>query len=86
MGQGGGAAVSFRDLTVGRLLTQLAEALPENEALVYSQSNLRWTFRELEAEARLIARGLVGRNAMRTTSVPARSVESGDAGTPAVMS
>ena len=35
----------IRDVTVGRLLTRLAELLPDHEALVYSDRNLRWTFR-----------------------------------------
>ena len=38
----------FRDVTVGQLLTRLAESLPDHEALVYSDRDLRWTFRELE--------------------------------------
>src|SRR5262245_2407441 len=49
----------YRDLPVGALLTRLAEALPDNEALVYADRDLRLTFAELEAEARLIARGLM---------------------------
>ncbi|MGE0131603.1 MAG: AMP-binding protein [Blastocatellales bacterium] len=49
----------YRDVTVGALLTRLAETLPDNEALVYADRNLRLTFAELEAEARLIARGLM---------------------------
>lgn len=49
----------YRDLTVGALLTRLAEAIPDNEALVYSAVGQRWTFAELEAEARTIARGLM---------------------------
>lgn len=49
----------YRDLTVGALLTRLAEAIPDNEALVYSAIGQRWTFAELEAEARTIARGLM---------------------------
>src|SRR5262245_37760111 len=76
MGQGGAAgATSFRDVTVGQLLTRLAVALPDNEALVYR--NLRWTFRELEVEVRLIARGLIAsgiergdRVAVWATNVP----------------
>ena len=67
----------FRDVTVGQLLTQLAIALPDHEALVYSDRNLRWTFRELEGEARLIARGLIAagiergdRAAVWATNVP----------------
>src|SRR6188508_1715111 len=62
----------IRDVTVGGLLTRLAESLPDREALVYLdpthdekpvafrdslRAGLRWTFRELEDEARLIARG-----------------------------
>ncbi|MBY0493141.1 MAG: AMP-binding protein [Cyanobacteria bacterium] len=77
MGRDGGAAVSFRDVTVGRLLTRLAGTIPDREALVYSDRNLRWTFRELEAEARLIARGLIAcgvergdRVAVWATNVP----------------
>lgn len=52
-------ATSFRDVTVGALLTRLAESLPHNEALVYADRNLRLTFADLETEARLIARGLM---------------------------
>jgi fatty-acyl-CoA synthase len=81
MARGGAGEVSntppFRDVTVGRLLTQLARSLPDNEALVYSGLNLRWTFRELEHEARLIARGLIAsgirrgdRVAVWATNVP----------------
>src|SRR5262245_30650024 len=68
---------SFRDLTVGALLTSLAETLPNNEALVYADRDLRLTFAELEAEARLIARGLMAcgvehgeRAALWATNVP----------------
>jgi fatty-acyl-CoA synthase len=55
----------FRDVTVGRLLTQLAASLPGDEALVYADRNLRWSFSELEREARLIARGLIGAGVRR---------------------
>jgi fatty-acyl-CoA synthase len=67
----------FRDVPVGRLLTALADSLPDREALVYSDRNLRWTFRELEVEARVIARGLIAagiergaRVAVWATNVP----------------
>jgi fatty-acyl-CoA synthase len=67
----------FRDLTVGQLLTALAQSLPDSEALVYCDRDLRWTFRDLESEARLIARGLIGagvergdRVAVWATNVP----------------
>ncbi len=49
----------FSDVTVGDLLTQLARALPSNEALVYV-GGPRYTFDQLEREARTIARGLRG--------------------------
>jgi fatty-acyl-CoA synthase len=48
----------YRDLTVGQLLTRLAEDLPDREALVYADGP-RYTFRELESEARTIALGLM---------------------------
>jgi fatty-acyl-CoA synthase len=49
---------SYRDLTVGDLLTHLACALPEQPALLY-EDGPRYTFADLEHEARLIARGLI---------------------------
>ena len=48
----------YRDVTVGELLTRLAAALPDNEALVYDTAP-RYTFAALEREARVIARGLI---------------------------
>ena len=58
-------------------MTQLAAALPDREALVYPDRDLRWTFRQLEDEARLIARGLIAagvergdRVAVWATNVP----------------
>ena len=49
---------SYRDVTVGHLLTDLAAALPGNPALLY-ESSPRFTFAELEREANTIARGLI---------------------------
>jgi fatty-acyl-CoA synthase len=70
-------AKGYRDLTVGALLTRLAADLPDREALVYADRNLRLTFAELETEARKVARGLmacgVGRGervALWATNVP----------------
>jgi fatty-acyl-CoA synthase len=67
----------YRDLPVGALLTRLAEALPDHEALVYADRGLRITFAQLEAEARMIARGLMAcgvergeRVALWATNVP----------------
>src|SRR5688500_11217873 len=68
---------SIRDVTVGALLSQLAETLPDRDALVYAHTGRRWTFHTLNEEARLIARGLmahgVGRGdrvAVWATNVP----------------
>lgn len=67
----------YRDTTVGKLLTLLAQSIPNNEALIYSDRHLRLTFAELEAETRLIARGLMAcgvqrgeRVAVWATNVP----------------
>src|SRR5438132_435443 len=66
----------FRDLTVGDLLTRLAAALPDAEALVYTHGP-RYTFAALEQEAREVARGLIAsgvepgdRVAVWATNVP----------------
>src|SRR6476469_9168919 len=55
----------FRDVTVGALLSRLAESLPSREALVYSDRGLRYTFQQLDAEARLVARGLIASGVQR---------------------
>ena len=64
-----------RDLPVGALLTHLARVLPDREALVYP--SVRYSFAELEQEARLVARGLMAvgvepgeRVALWATNVP----------------
>jgi fatty-acyl-CoA synthase len=68
---------AFRDVTAGALLTHLAQTLPDYEALVYADRDLRLTFAQLETEARLIARGLMAcgvrrgeRVALWATNVP----------------
>jgi len=48
----------YRDVTLGDLLSRLAAALPDREALVYRERP-RYTFAALERQARTIARGLV---------------------------
>jgi fatty-acyl-CoA synthase len=67
----------YRDVTVGELLTKLAQAIPDREALVYADRGLRMTFADLEKEARLIARALIAvgvergdRVALWATNVP----------------
>jgi fatty-acyl-CoA synthase len=55
----------FRDITVGALLSRLAEHFPTREALVYSHRGQRWTFRELNDETRLVARGLLAHGVKR---------------------
>ena len=58
----------FRDVTVGRLLTQLADALPDNEALVYLRlASLRWTSASSKRSAADRARtDRLGRRARRS--------------------
>ena len=53
------AATPVHDVTVGALLTHLARTQPDREALVYRHLGKRWTFSELDEEARVVARGLV---------------------------
>ena len=48
----------YRDVTLGDLLSRLAAALPDHEALVYRERP-RYTFAALERQARTIARGLM---------------------------
>jgi fatty-acyl-CoA synthase len=48
----------YRDVTLGDLLSRLAEALPDREALVYAERP-RYTFAALDGESRTIARGLM---------------------------
>ncbi|OLC52427.1 MAG: AMP-binding protein [Acidobacteria bacterium 13_1_40CM_65_14] len=48
----------YRDVTVGDLLTRLAQAVPSHAALVYADGP-RYTFEALDREARTIARGLM---------------------------
>ncbi len=69
--------MAYRDVTVGGLLTLLAREIPGNEALVHRERGWRLSFAELEEEARLIARGLIGagvgrgdRVAIWATNVP----------------
>src|ERR1051325_2886160 len=47
----------FHDVTVGDLLTRLAETQPDRDALVYADGP-RYTFRALDREVRTVARGL----------------------------
>ena len=51
-------ANSFRDVTLGSLLTRLADEVPDRPALLYHPGP-RYTFAALEKEARAIARGLI---------------------------
>lgn len=50
---------AYRDITVGALLTALAQDFPDHEALVYVDRGLRYTFSQLEAMARQYAKGLL---------------------------
>jgi fatty-acyl-CoA synthase len=46
--------------TVGGLLDEMARSYPDNEALVYPERSLRYTYRELNDVCRQVARGLIG--------------------------
>src|SRR5689334_7577003 len=68
---------SYHDITIGELLTRLAQDYPQNDALVYPDRELRYSFRELEWLARQIAKGLLAvgvqpgdRVALWATNVP----------------
>jgi fatty-acyl-CoA synthase len=50
--------MAFRDITVGGLLSELARRYPDRPALLY-EAQPRFTFHELEREAKTIARGLL---------------------------
>ncbi len=51
--------ISYKDCTLGRLLTDLSARLGDHEALVHPACNLRWTFLDLEKESVQLARGLL---------------------------
>lgn len=67
----------YKDVTIGELLTRLAADYADNEALVYPDRNLRYSFRELNEAARALAKGLLAlgvakgeRVAVWATNVP----------------
>ncbi len=47
------------DVTVGRLLDQMAERFPDNDALVYHERGVRYTYREFNQVCRQVAKGLL---------------------------
>lgn len=47
------------DVTMGRLLDDMAEHYPDNEALVYHERGLRYTYREFNETCRQVAKGLL---------------------------
>src|SRR4051812_3818239 len=55
-----GPAAPLVDLTLSEALTQTASRFPNREALVSRHQNLRYTWRELDAEVTRVARGLAG--------------------------
>jgi fatty-acyl-CoA synthase len=68
---------AYSDLTIGELLSRLAHDYPNNDALVYPDRGLRYSFLELENLARQIAGGLLDvgiqsgdRVALWATNVP----------------
>jgi fatty-acyl-CoA synthase len=47
------------ELTVGGLLDHIAEKFPDNEALIYVDRGLRYSYREFNERCRLVAKGLL---------------------------
>ena len=45
--------------TTGKLLDNIAERYPHNEALVYHERGLRYTYREFNELCRQVAKGLL---------------------------
>jgi fatty-acyl-CoA synthase len=68
---------AYCDVTIGELLALLARDYPDNDALVYPDRQLRYSFKELEVLVRQIAKGLIDtgikrgdRVALWATNVP----------------
>ena len=47
------------DLTIGKLLDDMAGRYPDNEALVYHERGLRYSYREFNEVCRQVAKGLL---------------------------
>src|SRR5450631_8932 len=47
------------NVTIGKFLDEMAENYPENEALVYHERGLRYTYREFNEVCRKVAKGLL---------------------------
>jgi fatty-acyl-CoA synthase len=47
------------DLTVGALLDDMAQRFPDNDALVYPERNLRYSYRQFNDVCRTVAKGLL---------------------------
>ena len=46
-------------LTTGALLDDMARRYPDNDALVYPERNLRYSYREFNEVCRQVAKGLI---------------------------
>lgn len=67
----------YRDICMGNLLTLLASTYPESDALVYPDRHLRYSFAQMQAISRTVAKGLLklginkgDRVALWATNVP----------------
>ncbi|MGG3470069.1 AMP-binding protein [Neobacillus pocheonensis] len=47
------------NVTIGKLLEEKAEKHPDNQAVIYSDRNLRWTYREFDEICRQAAKGFI---------------------------
>src|SRR5689334_14815242 len=56
---GGCRMANQLDFTVGGLLDHIAGRFPDNDALVYVERDLRYTYREFNEICRLVAKGLL---------------------------
>ena len=61
----GAASQPLLGQTIGENLSRTVQQFPDNDALVVRHQNIRWTYRELDAEVDRVARGLVALGASK---------------------
>ncbi|MGD0209963.1 MAG: AMP-binding protein [Desulfomonilia bacterium] len=68
---------AFREITMGNLIRETASKFPENDALVYPDTNLRLSYRELLEKSKEVAKGFMALGVQRgdhvsvwTTNIP----------------
>ena len=58
-GKGEQAMTAFREITMGNLLRDTATRFPENDALIYPETGLRLSYRELLDRCTDVAKGFM---------------------------